>query len=110
MRKGQGAFEYILLMGGILMIALVAFFMLRGTNQVSVNQAEQAKCFAKLATVGVCYFDNGTWKPDTTTLRNAIDYGLDPKCTMTNGGLNGTAWDDPASEDKFKCGSRPPQE
>ncbi len=110
MRKAQGAFEYILLMAGILLIAVVAFFMLRNVNQESVDQGDQAKCFFKLSTIGVCYYSNGTWKPDTSTLYNARDFGLDPLCTSNIGGLNGTQWDDPATEDKFKCGNRPPQE
>jgi hypothetical protein len=109
MRKGQGAFEYMLLLAGILAIALVAFFMLRGTNQTSKNQLDFAQCAGKLATASVCYDGSGAWKADTITTYSAADYGLPVACTTSSGGLANTSWDDPLTEDRFVCGNRPPQ-
>ncbi|MEK6953668.1 MAG: class III signal peptide-containing protein [Candidatus Micrarchaeota archaeon] len=109
MRKGQGAFEYILLLGGILAIATVAFFILRSSATSSTTTITFAHCKTFLVNVNACYFANQTWKPDTTTKLNAIQYGMDPKCTVDGtGGLFGTQWDVAGSNDEFYCGSDSP--
>ncbi|MFH0971207.1 MAG: class III signal peptide-containing protein [Candidatus Micrarchaeota archaeon] len=110
MRKGQGAFEYILLMAGILMIALVAFFMLRGTNQTSVNQAAFAQCATKMVVASACYDEHQNWKANDPTKYKTADYALPIDCNKDiGGGFAGTPWDVNGTDDEFVCGPKQPQ-
>ncbi|HLC47645.1 MAG TPA: class III signal peptide-containing protein [Candidatus Norongarragalinales archaeon] len=108
--RGQGAFEYVLLMGGILFIATVAFFILRGTSSKQSNQVEFAQCKSQLIAAGACYYANGTWKTDVTTPLDVNSYGISADCTNdAGGGLSGTPWDVIGTNDQFYCGTSAPQ-
>ncbi|MBI5224414.1 class III signal peptide-containing protein [Candidatus Micrarchaeota archaeon] len=110
MKKGQGAFEYILLLAGIIAISTVAFFILRGTTSKQGMSVEFSQCKSQLINVNPCYYSNGTWKPDGVTIYKTAAFGIDPKCTSdAGGGLAGSTWDVVGSEDEFKCGDIAPQ-
>lgn len=109
MRRAQGTFEYLVLMAGILAIAIIAFFILRNSASSSSANVDLSNCKTQLAVISACFYSNGTWKSGDPTLYDALENGLDLKCTVSKGGFSGTQWDDPGSEDKFKCGDGPPQ-
>ncbi|MEK6843513.1 MAG: class III signal peptide-containing protein [Candidatus Micrarchaeota archaeon] len=110
MKRGQGAFEYMLLLAGILAIALVAFFMLRNTNSSGKNQVDFATCASKLSVASVCYDDAGVWKSDVVTPYSAPDYNIPKNCNADiGGGLAGTQYDVVGTDNEFYCGKRPPQ-
>lgn len=61
MKRAQGSFEYILLLGGILLIVVVAIVMLRGNVGTKGGQnIDSASCRAELSGTNLC-FTNGVW-------------------------------------------------
>jgi hypothetical protein len=119
-KRGQGAFEYILLLAGVLLIVVLAIIILRGTltggNQKEINK--QA-CLSVIAKTAACYDGGGNWLPNGCNIANgggaaadACDgwtYGVDTqKCLWTNvttSGLTGTSyW---FNVTHFRCGARP---
>ncbi len=69
MRRGQGTFEYVLLLGGVLLIVVLAIVVLQNTAQQSFKGAGTQQCTARLMTELGCNSLNG-WnqcgKFDTT--------------------------------------------
>lgn len=116
MKRGQGAFEYILLLAGVLLIVVLAIIILRGA--VPGQQVGLANCKAQLAAVSVCMNSTGGWNstiygtPDaciigggTVSRCSYADYGVNPSC---NGIWPGTGGASSAVNDThFKCGARP---
>ncbi|MFH0971206.1 MAG: class III signal peptide-containing protein [Candidatus Micrarchaeota archaeon] len=107
MKRGQGAFEYILLLAGVLLIVVLAIIILRGTLTGNQEPAK-AQCLAGIAKAGVCYLPDGSWN-STSIAYSAADYGLDAvKCLNDNtGALRGTSWDVVGNDNQFYCGPRP---
>lgn len=65
--KGQGMFEYILLLAGILLIVVLAVVVLRGGIFQGANKDIQIQsCQASLARLSVCYDASGNWVPAAT--------------------------------------------
>lgn len=64
MKKGQGAFEYVLLLGGVLLIVVLAVVLLRGGLFESSSQNVQlTACQNGLVTAPACFKD-GEWNKD----------------------------------------------
>ena len=62
MKKGQGAFEYVLLLGGVLLIVVLAVVLLRGGLFESSSQNVQlSACQNSLVTSPGC-FSSGEWQ------------------------------------------------
>lgn len=63
MKRGQGAFEYVLLLGGVLLIVVLAVVLLRGGIFQSGGQTvSKQNCQSALAQSTGCYYTNGTWQ------------------------------------------------
>ncbi len=105
MKRGQGAFEYILLLAGVLLIVVLAIIILRGTlTGAPGEQIGQAQCLAALSKASVCYNSTGGWNTGAGPYI-AADYGLPADCLAAGGGLDGTSWK--TSTSNFNCGQRP---
>jgi len=64
MRKGQGTFEYVLLLAGVLLIVVLAIVLLRGgIFGAGAKDVQFQACKRALAQSGVCYYQNGSWNP-----------------------------------------------
>ncbi|MEM0475348.1 MAG: class III signal peptide-containing protein [Candidatus Norongarragalinales archaeon] len=62
MRKGQGTFEYILLLAGILLIVVLAIVLLRGgIFQTSQANIQRDACKSALVQSSSCYNADGSW-------------------------------------------------
>jgi hypothetical protein len=64
LRKGQGAFEYVLILAGVLLIVVLAIVILRGGLGGNARELALASCTNQIAKVGACYDTNGDWKAD----------------------------------------------
>ncbi len=63
-RKGQGTFEYILLLAGILLIVVLAIVLLRGgIFQTSQSNIQRDSCRSALVQSSSCYTATGGWNP-----------------------------------------------
>ncbi|MEK6953670.1 MAG: class III signal peptide-containing protein [Candidatus Micrarchaeota archaeon] len=125
-KRGQGAFEYILLLAGVLLIVVLAIIILRGA--VPGTQTQLAQCKAQVASVPVCINSTGAgaglWYSDGcgATGCTYASTGVSAACENT---FSGTPWDDglntgsqapswsgTADTDsilEFDCGSNPIQ-
>ncbi len=54
MKRGQGTFEYVLLLGGVLLIVVLAIVVLQNTAQQSFQGAGKNQCQARLLTELAC--------------------------------------------------------
>ncbi len=54
MKRGQGTFEYVLLLGGVLLIVVLAIVVLQNTAQQSFQGAGKNQCSARLLTEPTC--------------------------------------------------------
>ncbi|MEK6843514.1 MAG: class III signal peptide-containing protein [Candidatus Micrarchaeota archaeon] len=109
-KRGQGAFEYILLLAGVLLIVVLAIIILRGTIQGDTGTAK-ALCLAQISKAAPCYNTDGSWNV-TSAATDAVgylgaDYGVDAtKCLLTpTGALSSTTWR--VSNANFRCGPKP---
>ena len=103
-RKGQGAFEYVLLLGGVLLIVVLAVVLLRGGLFESSSQnVELSACQNSLVTSPGCFAD-GEWQSDAAvsvslncrTVLNASNFD-DYQCAKPEG-------DGGPGENKCFCG------
>lgn len=61
-KKGQGTFEYILLLAGVLLIVVLAIVLLRGgIFQSSQASIQRDACRAALVQSSSCYNADGSW-------------------------------------------------
>ncbi|GEM_PF-2866002 len=68
-KKGQGMFEYILLLAGILLIVVLAIVVLRGGLFGGAEKdVVVSNCQAGLSRLSVCYSTGGAWANGTITL------------------------------------------
>ncbi|MBI2445381.1 class III signal peptide-containing protein [Candidatus Micrarchaeota archaeon] len=58
MKRGQGTFEYVLLLGGVLLIVVLAIVVLQNTAQQSFQGTGQQQCSARLLTELTCQNSN----------------------------------------------------
>ncbi len=102
-RKGQGAFEYVLLLGGVLLIVVLAVVLLRGGLFESSSQnVELTACQNSLVTASGC-FENGAWVEDGVA-------SVTESCQETlaaNGYECGAAADPALPEGQCYCGTSP---
>jgi hypothetical protein len=110
-KRGQGAFEYILLLAGVLLIVVLAIIILRGTLTGN-KEGARAQCLASIAKATPCYNADGSWNVTTAvtdpTGYNFADWGVDAtKCLTdsTTSALAGTTWR--VSGTNFRCGPKP---
>ena len=62
--RGQGTFEYVLLLGGVLLIVVLAVVLLRGgLFQTGAQSVNTQACVNVLVKSGTCYDTNGNWVP-----------------------------------------------
>ncbi|MFH0836450.1 MAG: class III signal peptide-containing protein [Candidatus Micrarchaeota archaeon] len=62
--KGQGAFEYVLLLAGVLLIVVLAVVLLRGgLGGAGDQQIQYNMCKNELASSGECWYANGSVNP-----------------------------------------------
>ncbi|MBI5228889.1 class III signal peptide-containing protein [Candidatus Micrarchaeota archaeon] len=81
MKKGQGAFEYILLLAGVLLIVVIIVVLLRGPlAQTGPAQAMKQACYTQLASSSGCWDTSGNFKAD-----GVVDYASVPSCKGLNG-------------------------
>ncbi len=105
MKKGQGTFEYILLLAGILLIVVLAIVLLRGglfggtSNTVQVNS-----CRNQLAQSG-CYYANGSWNPVGAAAPSIA--ACAPLYTVQAGNCPATAATGAANGTGYCCGAAP---
>ncbi|PIO06626.1 hypothetical protein COT29_00175 [Candidatus Micrarchaeota archaeon CG08_land_8_20_14_0_20_59_11] len=65
MKRGQGAFEYVLLLAGVLLIVVLAVVLLRGgIFQSGGKDVAVQNCQRALAQSSVCYDTEGSWVPE----------------------------------------------
>ncbi|MFH0836449.1 MAG: class III signal peptide-containing protein [Candidatus Micrarchaeota archaeon] len=99
MNKGQGSFEYILLLAGILLIVVLAFVLLRGSFPPVDEHTRYANCRALL--VGTdCYDSKGDW--DSTRIVH-----LGTVCSGILGGNEGVICNQGGDPNKCTCGDGP---
>jgi uncharacterized protein (UPF0333 family) len=92
-KRGQGMFEYILLLAGILLIVVLAIVLLRGGifQSASTETAYQG-CLASLSRSSECYNPDGTWLASgtvtvSTDCETALDAGAGSHDDGTPGNL-----------------------
>ncbi|NUN11589.1 class III signal peptide-containing protein [Candidatus Micrarchaeota archaeon] len=107
-RKGQGAFEYILILAGVLFIVVLAILLLQSVNQGGGQQTELNACLATLTQSPRCYLPNGQWDasgeviPVSQSCSN-LDNQLAPVASCA--GV--TAWNQPTTNGGWCCGANP---
>ncbi len=106
MKKGQGMFEYILLLAGILLIVVLAIVVLRGGLFGGAEQdIKMQNCQAALSRASGCYYTNGSgWNP--------YGYVTQPSaCVTVTGYTDGSttigSCTDTASDSKICCKLEP---
>src|SRR3989338_529677 len=85
--RGQGGFEYILLLAGVLLITVVGIVLFRGSLFSGAEQSlGETNCLRRLASVTACY--NGTeWNACGQVLKANHQYGNGSYCVaLTNPG------------------------
>lgn len=104
--KGQGMFEYILLLAGILLIVVLAVVVLRGgIFQGAQKDTQTSACQAALARVSSCYTTNGAWKTDSTFGGVQLPTPIGACVSVTLGGL---VFDSTGTNTtNFGCGPKP---
>jgi len=71
-KKGQGMFEYVLLLAGILLIVVLAIVLLRGGLFGGAQKdVKITNCQAALSRISACYAADGTWATDTEVTQPA---------------------------------------
>ena len=61
-KRGQGTFEYVLLLGGVLLIVVLAVVLLQGTFGTSKGNVNKNSCTAALVQDQTCW-TGGAWNP-----------------------------------------------
>ncbi len=109
MKRGQGTFEYVLLLAGVLLIVVLAIVLLRGgVFGGGAKDVALQGCRAELAKSSGCY-EGGVWKEDgTTTMGPAcksfiVNYptNVGNTCDATGTDINNV------SETIVCCGAKP---
>ncbi|MFQ5406207.1 MAG: hypothetical protein ACE5DI_03570 [Candidatus Micrarchaeia archaeon] len=72
--RGQGAFEYILMLAGLLLVVLLILVVLQGTSGGASEDLDRKGCYNELLNNPGCYYTNGSF--DTT----GMPLGSTPSC------------------------------
>lgn len=90
MKKGQGTFEYVLLLGGVLLIVVLAIVVLQNTATSGMQGASSKSCTARLINELPCIYANGSWKEcgqiDSTTFKECGSVGPIAGCNSMETG------------------------
>ncbi len=102
-KKGQGMFEYILLLAGILLIVVLAIVLLRGGifQSASTETAYQG-CLAVLTRSGACYDTDGSWLSS-----GSVSVSADCDVALTAGGGNHDNGGASEPDGTALCGDKP---
>lgn len=121
-RKGQGAFEYVLLLAGVLLIVVLAVVLLRGglftpasnnaqvqtcVNTIAGLTGQTAVIQKNTASYSGCYGSNGVWNSSAEIASNAT---LGAACTTALAAEPGAGHECPATDLQctgFMCGPKP---
>ncbi|MFH1780339.1 MAG: class III signal peptide-containing protein [Candidatus Micrarchaeota archaeon] len=124
-KKGQGAFEYILILAGVLFIVVLAILLLQSVNQGGSTQTQMIACTATLTQSPGCYGTDGNWKlateygavrPASQACKNlpesiAYNVGVDASACLDRPGhqnfLAGAGVTDPSQAGGWCCGQDP---
>jgi uncharacterized protein (UPF0333 family) len=106
-KRGQGAFEYVLLLAGVILIVVVAILLMRGffTGGTVQTTVDRSQCMYKLSSAPEC-FTNGVWAECNQVLEAEYAYG---NPSTTNICVSGAvpAGCTTASVDYRFCGPKP---
>ncbi len=102
MKRGQGTFEYVLLLGGVLLIVVLAIVVLQNTAQQSFQGAGKNQCTARLITSIECQSSDADRWNDCGQV-SATEYS---GCTTATAPSGCTA---PLAAGKAFCGTKPVQ-
>lgn len=120
MKRGQGAFEYILLLAGVLLIVVLAIIVLRSSLTGQGGKGiDSATCRVALTNSNLCWDDTGAWDDAPCDAANECDWsmtGVPPACYNTDTApFVGTAYsgtppqtDAIAGTDDFFCTTKSP--
>ncbi len=82
LKRGQGSFEYILLLAGVLLIVVLAVVLLRGQSSTSGESSEWQQCKAGLVSNQRCYDTAGKWLTTSEVPLNTLPACLAIKDTV----------------------------
>ncbi|MBI5226151.1 class III signal peptide-containing protein [Candidatus Micrarchaeota archaeon] len=103
MKRGQGTFEYVLLLGGVLLIVVLAIVVLQNTAQQSFQGAGKNQCTARLMTEISC---QSSTQADGWNECGAFSNATYSGCGFTN--QTGCAGG-PLTGNTVYCGAKPVQ-
>lgn len=106
MKRGQGTFEYVLLLGGVLLIVVLAIVVLQNTAQQSFQGAGKNQCTARLLTDFTCQTGSGWNACGQVSGTSYKDCGTISPTGLTD--KNGAACAALAAGQKY-CGLQPAQ-
>ena len=67
-RRGQGAFEYILMLAGLMLVVLLILVVLQGTAGGQQQGIARTVCYQDILKDPSCRFSNGTYNPGVIAL------------------------------------------
>ncbi|HLC47646.1 MAG TPA: class III signal peptide-containing protein [Candidatus Norongarragalinales archaeon] len=112
MRKAQGAFEYILLLGGVLLIVAMVILILRSSLTRESSRVDLITCKVQLIGVQACINSTGGWTGNIEGVADGCasgcayaDYRINPSCADVFAGPPQLSWY--YSPTQFKCGPYP---
>ncbi len=118
MKKGQGAFEYILMVGGVLFFMTVVFFYMRSSlTGTGADQIDNAFCRNQLANSQMCWNSEGVWVQTKCKVGDACIWSqtrIDKKCyDGDQSSLANSPWDNSGGlpigdNSEFICTNQPP--
>ncbi|HEV8289703.1 MAG TPA: hypothetical protein VGQ00_01985 [Candidatus Norongarragalinales archaeon] len=96
--RGQGAFEYVLLVGLVLALVVGIIFVLRGGLAGSGSQVATQQCLAQLASDPYCYNSTGGWVPGNNPVPTQYNACSSSSATTAHG---------TGASPNFYCGPKP---
>lgn len=110
MKRGQGTFEYVLLLGGVLLIVVLAIVVLQNTAQQSFQGAGQQQCTARLLTDISCRNAQGNFNSCGTVSTSNYQGCTFGANTFTSTAPTGCTNALPSPQASFRfCGQAPVQ-
>ncbi|MFH0836448.1 MAG: class III signal peptide-containing protein [Candidatus Micrarchaeota archaeon] len=103
-KKGQGSFEYVMLLAGILVIVVLAFVIMRGTMGSADQQTQEQECKRKLVMDTTCYYSEQD-KIDGIIPADKDIGDWDPCGMVEENKYNPPAGSPPVTPDPPLCGS-----
>ncbi|MDP2717423.1 MAG: class III signal peptide-containing protein [Candidatus Micrarchaeota archaeon] len=110
MKRGQGTFEYVLLLGGVLLIVVLAIVVLQNTAQDAFKGAGQQQCAARLLTDLSCKTSTGANNPcGVVSEANYAGCTFGPNTFVTTGPAGSACDGQAAAAGTRFCGDAPIQ-